>query len=297
MQSPTVSIIMPSYNRAHLIEKGISSVLNQNYRNWELIIVDDGSTDETGEVIKRFQQDERVYYFHIDNGGVSRARNYGISKSKGEYILFLDSDDEIEKGKLEKHMELFASETNLNVTVSQVIRKKIETGKIKKHSIIKPIKNLQSEFIRKKLAWKIHSPIWEKKFLLEENGFNEFLKSSEDFEFYARLVLRQPKVGYVHEFLSIINDYDIEKDRVKLRTGKNNLPSLKNHLLSRNLIGFNTYKSNLENIHKINIYLILLRHWFYCFKEVLIFSPKSFFNVLQWYFMKSMPLSYKMRIK
>ena len=88
------SIIIPTYNRAHLISKGIDSILAQTFENWELIIVDDGSTDNTKELIASYQEkDARIRYIYQENSERSAARNNGIDKAKGNYICFLDSDD------------------------------------------------------------------------------------------------------------------------------------------------------------------------------------------------------------
>ena len=91
-----VSVIIPTYNRAYLISRAINSVLNQTYQDFEIIIVDDGSTDNTEEVIKEFQEkDERIKYIrHKNNKGEAAARNTGIKAAKNEYISFQDSDDE-----------------------------------------------------------------------------------------------------------------------------------------------------------------------------------------------------------
>lgn len=89
-----VSIVMPAYNSAHLIEKAVASVLNQHYDNYELIIVDDGSTDHTGELIRTAFADDRIRYFRTENRGPSRARNFGLDKAGGDYIAYLDADNE-----------------------------------------------------------------------------------------------------------------------------------------------------------------------------------------------------------
>lgn len=86
------SIIIPTYNRAGFLNRPISSVLNQTYTNWELIIIDDGSTDNTKNIVDRYS-DPRIHYIYQDNQERSAARNNGIIKAKGEYICFLDSDD------------------------------------------------------------------------------------------------------------------------------------------------------------------------------------------------------------
>ena len=108
-KNPTVSVIIPTYNRAHLIGRAIQSVLNQTYKDFELIIVDDGSTDNTEDIIKEFQKkDERIKYIkHEKNRGGSAARNTGIKNARGEYIAFQDSDDEWLPEKLKKQMEVF----------------------------------------------------------------------------------------------------------------------------------------------------------------------------------------------
>lgn len=92
---PLVSIIIPTFNRAELVGQALESALSQSYSNLEVIVVDDGSEDNTREVVLR-SADPRVRYIWQQNGGVSRARNFGIQESKGDYIAFLDSDDLLE---------------------------------------------------------------------------------------------------------------------------------------------------------------------------------------------------------
>ncbi len=101
MQEPFFSIIIPSYNRAHIILNTISTVQRQSFTNWECIIVDDGSTDNTKEIIAQIQ-DERVKYIYQNNAERSAARNNGAQNAKGKYICFLDSDDEF----LENHLQV-----------------------------------------------------------------------------------------------------------------------------------------------------------------------------------------------
>ncbi|GAB4114371.1 MAG: glycosyltransferase [Candidatus Caldatribacteriota bacterium] len=108
-RNPTVSVIIPTYNRAHLVGRAIQSVLDQTYQDFELIVVDDGSTDNTEDIIKEFQRkDDRIKYLkHEKNKGGSAARNTGIKNSVGKYIAFQDSDDEWLPEKLEKQMRVF----------------------------------------------------------------------------------------------------------------------------------------------------------------------------------------------
>jgi glycosyltransferase involved in cell wall biosynthesis len=89
---PKVSVIMPTYNRAHMIGRAIESVLKQTFKDWELIIVNDGSTDNTKEVVERFK-DKRIVYLERENGGPAAARNLGLRHARGEYVAYCDSDD------------------------------------------------------------------------------------------------------------------------------------------------------------------------------------------------------------
>lgn len=98
-----VSIIIPAYNAALYLERTLRSVFEQSLPDFEIVLIDDGSTDSTGQIVEKLQQkDPRLNYFYKDNGGVSSARNLGIEKARGEFISFLDSDDTYEPDFLEK---------------------------------------------------------------------------------------------------------------------------------------------------------------------------------------------------
>ena len=103
---PLVSVILPTYNRARLVSRSINSVLKQTYNNFELIIIDDGSTDNTKQIINSFNDNRIVYLKHNHNKHASAARNTGIAKSKGELIAFLDDDDQWLPKKLEKQISI-----------------------------------------------------------------------------------------------------------------------------------------------------------------------------------------------
>jgi glycosyltransferase involved in cell wall biosynthesis len=122
INKPTVSVIIPTYNRALLIGKAIKSVLNQTYHDFEIIVIDDGSTDNTEETVKSFNNFKIRYIFHSDNRGVSAARNTGIRASRGKYIALLDSDDEWLPEKLDEQIKVFKSEfAEVGVVYSNVL--------------------------------------------------------------------------------------------------------------------------------------------------------------------------------
>ena len=115
-----VSIITPTYNRAHLIGETIQSVLAQTYPNFEQIIIDDGSTDNTEEVVKSFN-DERLKYFKYDRiGNISALLNLAIKHSNGDYIALLDSDDLWVSHKLETVIKLLKSDNTIQLVTHDI---------------------------------------------------------------------------------------------------------------------------------------------------------------------------------
>jgi len=111
--SDLISVVTPTYNRAYCLNRVIESLLAQSYGNWELIVVDDGSTDDTHELFKKYQ-DERIIFCHIPKSGVSKARNVGLSLTSGKYITFLDSDNIIDPDFLmEMHREISVTDSSV----------------------------------------------------------------------------------------------------------------------------------------------------------------------------------------
>ena len=145
------SIIMPAYNGEKYIAQAIESVLNQNYTNWELIIINDCSTDNTEQIIKSYQQkdaaNKRIKLINLtQNRGVANARNIGIQNAKGKYIAFLDADDIWQKEKLQKQVQVLSnSKADITYTAYLMID---ENGKTIKERSIKEslqIKDLLKE--------------------------------------------------------------------------------------------------------------------------------------------------------
>jgi glycosyltransferase involved in cell wall biosynthesis len=116
MKTPLVSVIVPTYNYAEFIGEAIKSVLDQTIQDFEILVIDDGSTDNTKEVVLSFG--DKVRYFYQSQQGPAKARNKGIVESKGEYIAFLDADDVWLPSKLEKQVNLFRSNPKLGMVVT-----------------------------------------------------------------------------------------------------------------------------------------------------------------------------------
>jgi len=112
-KSPLVSVIIPTYNRANYLQEALESVFRQNYHNFEIIVVDDGSTDDTRKIIDKYQ--DKIKYFWQDNSGPSVARNLGIKNSQGELIAFLDSDDLMLPDRLSLQVSKFLKNPRLGL--------------------------------------------------------------------------------------------------------------------------------------------------------------------------------------
>src|SRR5437773_9320352 len=113
MRKATVSVVIPNYNYAHFLREAIDSALAQTYKDIEVIVVDDGSTDASADVIASY--DSRIHPVFSQNQGVAAARNRGVAESTGEYIAFLDADDAWLPTKIEKQVERFAADTALGL--------------------------------------------------------------------------------------------------------------------------------------------------------------------------------------
>lgn len=111
---PVFSVIIPTYNREKLLKRAIDSIISQTYKNFELIIVDDGSIDHTEELVENYK-DDRIIYIYKENGGQNSALNKGIESAKGEYIGFCDSDDSWLSNKLEMHIAKYNSDEDIKV--------------------------------------------------------------------------------------------------------------------------------------------------------------------------------------
>ncbi|MBC8486006.1 MAG: glycosyltransferase [Bacteroidetes bacterium] len=122
-----IAIIIPTYNAAHFIEKAINSVLSQSYSNYEIVVVDDGSTDNTREVLEQYG--DKITYIRQENQGVAIARNTGILNSENEYIAFLDSDDEWLPEKLELQISILEKNNDIGLVHTNDIQIS-EEGKI-----------------------------------------------------------------------------------------------------------------------------------------------------------------------
>lgn len=230
-----VSIIIPTFNRIALLTTAIQSVVKQSYLNWELLIIDDFSTDATEEiVVSQARGNSRINYYKNPVKGVNNARNYGLLKAKGDWVVFLDSDDELCENMLEVHlkkMELIGP-VQLSVSFSKVYYEY-------NHSVIISdsiySENLLLDFLIKKVTWPINAAVINRNFLIS-NGiqFDDKLLNGQDYCFFSSVLSHIPTIEFIPKVLAINHHKEIEPDGVKVSAG-NNLEYKLSRLRSRNI--------------------------------------------------------------
>lgn len=193
---PEISVIIPFYNSVSTLQRAVNSVISQDYQNWELILVNDGSKDSSEHIAKECLSDSRISYLSQMNGGVSAARNFGATKAKGEWFIFLDSDDEF----IQDALEDFA----------RIIRRKPETQIIKAGFIFKE-EGRSIIHIPYKEKYVGHIPgsfAIKKSFFVELGGYDARLKFAENTELFFRIGSSGKSLSLL--FKATVNYFDNE---------------------------------------------------------------------------------------
>lgn len=193
-QTPLVSIIIPTFNREGLIGETLQSVINQTYTNWECIVVDDGSTDNTEDIVNAYiRKEARIHFYKRITvpKGASKCRNIGISRAKGDYIIFLDSDDLLSKQCLSNRISHFKEASHLDFLVFPMLlfNNNISEPNMR-ISNIRNEESILSRFLRRDIPWHITSPIWKKRSIKKIQGFNEHLPFQHDYELHIRALIK-----------------------------------------------------------------------------------------------------------
>ncbi|MDD5606825.1 MAG: glycosyltransferase [Candidatus Pacebacteria bacterium] len=224
---PIVSVIIPTYNRADLLGRAIQSVLSQTYQYFEIIIVDDGSIDNTKSLVERFNNERIVYIQRRENSGNSVVpRNTAMKIAKGKYIAFLDSDDEWMPEKLEKQIKLFEKLNNSNIgfigcNVVIVDEKNKKEWEYK----IPRCKNIFKELlIMNNFIFNPSSVIVEKEVFNTIGLFDENLKTVQDYDMWIRIAQKynfdfvpEPLFKYYIHNSNITNTLSFEKQEKDIR--------------------------------------------------------------------------------
>lgn len=263
---------MPTFNRADLIVETLDSIIDQTYLNWECIIVDDGSSDNTSEVVNDFVSKEaRIKYYHRPAKrlkGPSSCRNYGIEKANGEFVIFLDSDDLLTKECIQNRLTFAQNNSQYDFWIFKT--KIFEKNPLDGNVIFNAKLDEYSDQVYLKLFFEgfypfhVSSPLWRIKSLKIIGGFDEELIVAEDPDLHIRAFLNrlQSKTDISTEYSSL---YRIDfQSRLKSRNDKRLLKKRDNSLL----IMFEKFLKE----HKASIQLYCLKF----FKDELLFNGSTF---------------------
>jgi len=293
-QQPLVSIIIPTYNRAHLIGETLDSVLAQTYSNWECIIVDDGSTDNTDAVVQVYvEKDARCRYFHRPPEhlpGGNGARNFGFKMSRGEYLVFLDSDDLLHPDCLAKRVEAIVknpSQMHLNPSAlfsqkpgdSDYLWNRVDSKETIAQWIVR--------FLNTDMPWSICGVTWQRAFFIKTGGWDESLIAWQDWDLHVRALMMRPKTSvctFSDTFIRNEDDTSISRRKKDFKYYRNILKivekfdssSKKKSILSDNEIQ-KAFKSFIiqkliflpvyDNIYALPISIIFKFKFFKCLKR------------------------------
>ncbi len=219
IKNPLVSVIMPLYNAEKYVAEAIESVINQTYTHWELIIVNDGSTDNSLAVAKKFEN-EKIKVFTQENKGASSARNYGLREAKGVYIQFLDADDLLSESKIEEQVKSLEGELD-KIAVCNCVHFFDGTDPIKEgiyndeskfvYSTDKPIDFLINLYGGNETleGWMVQPNSWlTPKSLIQKVGlWNEELTVDDDGEFFCRVILQSKGIVFVQNIFNYYRKY------------------------------------------------------------------------------------------
>ncbi len=205
-----VSVIIPSFNHGNYLSETLNSVIAQTYKNWECIIVNDGSSDNTKAIAQDYvSKDERITYLWKKNGGLSSARNAGLEKAKGDWIQFLDADDIIEPEKFQKQLSVInkngifknvVSYTDYRYGTDDDIRQEI-------FNHIKPVFKTATFLGELITRWETsliippHCFLFSADFFLQGIRFEKSLRNHEDFDCWLAIFSQNPEVVFVDEIL------------------------------------------------------------------------------------------------
>jgi glycosyltransferase involved in cell wall biosynthesis len=304
MNYPSISVVIPLFNKQKDIGNTLQSVLNQTYQHFEIIVVNDGSTDKSGKVVERFL-DERIQYFEIDNCGAAGARNYGIQKAVGEYIAFLDADDYWYPDHLENVVSLIRQfpegrwfATAYEIYHSHKMTLPMDAPIIQfRESWRGEVDNFFKNSLRDCMAW-TSAVCMKKSFINELGGFNTNFDTGQDVDLWIRAALQSNlyfsnKISARYRFIGsnrlthmpTLEKKHMEPDAFVMYEGNN--PSLKKYLdlirysfaikfkVAGSQEDFNKYKAGIQLSNITSIQRILLKQpkfilkWLLTLKSIL----------------------------
>ena len=200
---PLISVVIPAYNAEQFLDETLESVLSQTYENWECIIVNDGSTDNTESVAKKWcEKDSRFRLTIKENGGLSSARNWGIKESKAEYIAFLDADDILTPDSLEVRINVLI-EQNVDLVATKLQHFTDKLPKVSKNNARQDVLYYAKEGLTQLMAFNKVTPstVLCKKSVMDEVGGFTWHKKAEDLHCWLKVLFAGYKIYRIDETL------------------------------------------------------------------------------------------------
>lgn len=243
-----VSVIIPTYNRSELLKKAIKSLENQSHQNFEIIIIDDFSTDDTAEVVNEMKDDRIIYLKHESNKGGSEARNTGIQRATGSFIGFLDSDDQWLPDKLEKQLKQFERQPDVGVVYTgvQVVN---ENNQPTRKIVPKYSGEILPKLFESNCIDTTSSVLVKKEILDQVQGFDASLPSCQDWDLYIRLA-QVTKFDFVKESMVLFYHHSGER-----------ITTNKTSVLNGHLSIFEKYKELAARQRKSTFHRFTLTIW------------------------------------
>ncbi|MDR5589701.1 glycosyltransferase family 2 protein [Christiangramia sp. SM2212] len=199
---PLISIIIPTYNRSQVLGGAVDSLLLQSYENWECLIVDDGSTDYTEELVDFYiQKDSRIKYLvrRTNPKGASHCRNVGLEKANGKYLMFLDSDDQLFSYALSNRLDILRKSPGSDFYIFPMYMK---NNNLMRRMSIKP-EDYKGEYLKKfltnNISWGIMCVLWDVNFIRKLNGFKVDYPRLNDPELHIRALLKYDNYTLAHD--------------------------------------------------------------------------------------------------
>jgi glycosyltransferase involved in cell wall biosynthesis len=278
-----ISIIIPTYNRASLISDTLDSVINLNYKNWECLIIDDGSIDNTQNIIEIYiEKDSRFKYYKRPlniKKGPNSCRNFGFEKSIGAWVKWFDSDDLF----LPNAFDFFLNKCvkNIDIVVCKLQRVNFST-----HEIINDNKifstNLIQDYLIGEVAFYVCGPTWCRSFLEKQKElFDESISNLDDWDFNLRMLYQGLNITYIDE---VLIKYRVHTSSLSQEITKLNVDEIKSEFRAREkhlkLI------KGIENVNSLIFQIYIKDRYKYILRDALIQR-----NNYRWYFLKLLLVS------
>ncbi|MCB7481332.1 glycosyltransferase family 2 protein [Christiangramia sediminis] len=288
---PTISIIIPTYNRAHLILETLESVRNQDFKNWECLIIDDHSTDNTKTIVCDFiEEDKRFRYINKGkdiNRGASISRNIGISMSKGEYLQFLDSDDILASNKLKEQFEILSAYSSKCISTCKWGIFNFKSDPLELYENKADYKTFCSPIEYFEVIGKVggffppHCFLIHKELLCYSGYWNENISLNDDGEFFFRIILNCEKILFTENTYVRYRNKSERKDNLSILNTSTKAQDLLNSWKIIEALYFTKYpnkKSTYLIKKKESVYFELKKAYPHLIKKNKRFFPQEIKN-------------------